>query len=108
MYKELEDCMQKTSQDFSDIGYSDLAGSLGMMTSLIKMAKIADSKLTPEERIERDKAREKERELNRMSRLVLKCICPYCEGKLVRGKKDKKNDYKRSWSCNKCESVFKK
>ena len=30
-------------------------------------------------------------------------ICPHCEGKLIRGKKDKKNDYMRTWKCSSCE-----
>lgn len=29
-------------------------------------------------------------------------ICPKCEGKLTRGKKNKHNGYKREWLCNEC------
>lgn len=32
-------------------------------------------------------------------------VCPLCEGKLVRGKRSKKNDHKREWSCQKCGEV---
>jgi len=30
-------------------------------------------------------------------------ICPSCKGKLIRGKKDKRNDYKRLWDCKECK-----
>jgi len=32
-------------------------------------------------------------------------ICPSCKGKLTRGKKDKQNNYKRSWGCKECKKV---
>ena len=45
-------------------------------------------------------------EAQRKERRRQACIrlntCPTCEGKLDRGKKDKKNDYKRVWICQKC------
>lgn len=36
---------------------------------------------------------------------ILKNICPNCEGKLVRGRKQKHNDYKRAWRCVDCTKV---
>lgn len=33
---------------------------------------------------------------------IIRNICPSCEGKLIRGKKDKRNDYKRVWKCSSC------
>lgn len=44
---------------------------------------------------------ELEREQKRKGK-IHKNICPDCEGKLSRGKKDKNNDYKRAWHCNLC------
>ena len=32
--------------------------------------------------------------------------CPGCKSKLVRGKKDKKKGYKRSWYCNSCDKNY--
>lgn len=31
--------------------------------------------------------------------------CPTCGGILVRGKRNKKNDYKREWACTECFEV---
>ena len=33
-------------------------------------------------------------------------LCPYCGSNLIRGKKDRKNDYKRSWSCTNCTKII--
>ena len=34
--------------------------------------------------------------------LIRENTCPYCKSKLVRGKRDKKNGYKRKWTCTGC------
>lgn len=35
---------------------------------------------------------------------ILKNICPKCSGKLIRGRKEKHNDYKRAWHCVDCNT----
>ena len=52
--------------------------------------------------------RQAKSEERRRHNLVLQNICPgvECDGTLVRGKKNKKNDYKRDWKCEKCSSVY--
>lgn len=63
---------------------------------------------TPEEReLHRQQRKLRELESIRQSK-IRRHICPSCEGKLIRGKKDKKMEYKRAFHCSKCgESHFK-
>ena len=73
-----------------------------LLHSLVAAHVRENAKLTDEEKAER-RERLKLAEEQRIRRAsILRNICPDCEGNLVRGKKDKKNDYKRAWVCNKC------
>lgn len=36
---------------------------------------------------------------------ILKNMCPDCSGKLVRGSKQKKHNYKRGWRCIDCNTL---
>lgn len=54
-----------------------------------------------QERILKERADEKERK--RVAWCLSQGKCPYCGNKLVRGKKDKKNGYKRIWTCKTCD-----
>ena len=36
---------------------------------------------------------------------IRQSICPVCNNKLVRGKRDKKKDYKRLWDCLFCNKT---
>lgn len=75
-----------------------------LITSLMVASANSKSKLTAEEKAERvEKIRLLEEERVRRAKII-KNICPNCEGKLIRGKKDKKNDYKRIWNCKDCGS----
>ena len=65
-----------------------------------------DSRLTTEERKTKENEREKRKEQLRISKMVQQGKCPYCEHKLIRGKKDKHNNYVRTWTCSKCDSKF--
>jgi len=47
--------------------------------------------------------READKDAKRVSACIQQGLCPECLGKLIRGKKDKKNGYKRTWNCLKCE-----
>lgn len=73
-----------------------------IISSLMAASVIRESNLTPEEKAQRTKKRELMAEERIRKAKVLKNICPECEGKLIRGKKDKKNDYKRMWTCKDC------
>lgn len=40
--------------------------------------------------------------------ILVRCNhCPNCKGKLARGKKDKNDKYKRTWTCKNCKSSYK-
>ncbi len=73
-----------------------------LINSLIVASKRQDSKLTPEQKAERAEKRHSLYEQRIRQEKIIKNICPDCEGKLIRGKKDKRNDYKRLWSCKDC------
>jgi uncharacterized protein with PIN domain len=38
--------------------------------------------------------------------MIRQNICPICGGKLSRGKKNKHNGYKRTWTCTNCSSIY--
>jgi uncharacterized protein with PIN domain len=73
-----------------------------IINSLLIASARENAKLTDEEKAERRERRRQAEEQRIRKALVLKSICPDCKGNLVRGKKDKKNDYKRVWTCKKC------
>ena len=52
------------------------------------------------ERVKRDLEIQREEEARQ--NYIRKGNCPSCDGKLIRGKKSKENDYKRSWKCTDC------
>ncbi len=54
------------------------------------------------EREAEKKAEEERKEQKRITACIQQGLCPDCLGKLIRGKKDKKNGYKRTWRCIRC------
>lgn len=74
--------------------------------SLLNMLMIASAKerakLTSEQKAEREEQRRLYAEQRLRQAQITENICPDCEGKLSRGKKDKKNGYKRLWTCKDC------
>lgn len=64
-----------------------------------------NEKYTKEEQLEMKQKRDAIRREEIRCITVRQGICPSCEGKLIRGKKDKRNNYKRSWECKNCEEV---
>ncbi|MGX1195774.1 hypothetical protein [Metabacillus sp. SLBN-84] len=75
-----------------------------LMHVLIAAATRPHSKLTDEQRAEiKEKRRLASEERTRRAKII-KNVCPACDSKLTRGKKDKKNDYKRTWDCTNCGS----
>lgn len=82
------------------LGYG--ASPYALISSMVAASAHADSKLTTEERAEREERRRiLEEERIRFSK-ISQGICPNCNSKLTRGKKDRKNNYKRTWTCNGC------
>ena len=81
------------------------ANVMGVGMSLLASAKMKDSKLTDEERKANREHYEAMRKERQRKASVIANICPVCDAKLIRGKKNKKNDYKRDWQCSVCTSV---
>jgi hypothetical protein len=75
-----------------------------LLSSLMVAAAKQDSQLTEEQKAERAETRRRLSEQRVRHAKIIQNICPGCEGKLVRGKKDKKNNYKRTWNCRDCGS----
>lgn len=65
-----------------------------------------ESRLTEEQKIKRKDERERREKQRIIQVKILKNICPDCEGKLIRGKKSKKFDYKRLWTCKHCTNQY--
>ena len=69
-------------------------------------AERATETCTVEEKAEKEKRKKFNAEQRVKQAKIRKNICPDCDGKLERGKKDKKMDYKRKWHCASCHSRF--
>lgn len=83
-----------------------IGDTLSFATALLMSSVKKNKELTEEEKIKRqEKLLEIEKKQNEELRVVTiaQGRCPECYGKLTRGKKDKKNNYKRSWKCSECE-----
>ena len=75
------------------------------ITSLLLLTQQAKKKFNALPQSEQDQIiakRESDAEQKRITQHIQQGVCPHCEGKLIRGKKDKKNDYKRTWKCLNC------
>lgn len=83
--------------------YPSMAG----ITALMAAARMKENRLSIEEREKLRQERELAREAHRMAVCIRQGECPECHSKLIRGKKDKKDDYKRSWFCESCDIVHK-
>jgi RNase P subunit RPR2 len=80
------------------------ASPYALISALMMASSRKLPKLTEEEKIKRAERKRLSSEERIRQATIIKNICPACEGKLVRGKKDKKNDYKRLWTCKDCGS----
>lgn len=78
-----------------------------LLQQIVATNAINKSKLTKKqvEEIELDSKKREEMRVRKAK--VMNNICPDCEGKLSRGKKEKKLNYERTWKCNSCEFSFK-
>lgn len=79
--------------------------SLDLSTVLAALA-VSEATLTKEERMKRKVRREKMEQLRILKTKILNNICPECDGKLMRGKKEKKYNYQRIWTCKECSKRF--
>ena len=52
------------------------------------------------------KSKEEIEKRQRIRNMIRKSMCPICGGKLNRGIKIKKNDYKRKWTCTNCKNEY--
>jgi len=77
--------------------------------SLLTLSEKAKARFNalPKEEQERIIANRKENEeRERVEHFLHQSKCPYCGQKLVRGKKDKSLDYKRTWQCISCDKTI--
>lgn len=89
----------------SVISKGNPVSSMTILNSIMAASIYNESQLTSEEKQERAiKRRNIENEQARQSK-ILKNICPTCNSKLVRGKRDKTNEYKRIWTCKMCDEI---
>lgn len=84
------------------VGTSGTGAMISAAMGLLAEAKKAEARLPEEERARRKEERLKASEERIRQAQIIHNICPSCEGKLVRGKKDKRNGYKRAWKCKSC------
>jgi carboxypeptidase C (cathepsin A) len=79
---------------------------LPAMMGLLHLAQQSKKRFNslPQEEQDRITAeREAIKEQKRVSACISQGKCPECLGKLIRGKKDKNNGYKRTWKCVNCD-----
>ncbi len=70
---------------------------------LMQQSKSRFKSLPKEEQDAITAQREYEQEQKRVNACINQGKCPNCLGRLIRGKKDKKNEYKRTWKCLSCD-----
>lgn len=79
---------------------------LPLTTSLLLASQRQNKNMTPEEREARERRLEFAQavlEHQRKELIIRQLKCPSCQGKLTRGKKNKKMNYHRSWVCSSCD-----
>lgn len=80
-----------------------------MLSALMIESARVERSLTPEQKAEREVQRKRREELQKSKEIVRKIRaneCPDCDGKLDRGKKEKKRDYARKYTCRECTRNF--
>ena len=83
--------------------YGDPYPSISELLHMTQQAKKRFMSLPQEEQDRINAQREADQEQKRVNACINQGKCPECLGKLVRGKKDKKNGYKRTWKCLSCD-----
>jgi rubrerythrin len=82
--------------------YGNPYATVTLLSAMLQGVKIKQRSETPEEKQTRLEERAKREENQKIKAYILANICPEDGSKLVRGKKDKKNGYKRPWVCQTC------
>lgn len=86
--------------------YGDFATNVAFLQTIVKQAEKRRAKMTPEElEVERVETEERNKQYN-INKHINQGVCPDCKSKLVRGKKDKNNNYRRTWTCSECDNKF--
>jgi RNase P subunit RPR2 len=86
--------------------YGDPLISMTTLLTLSQLAKRKFNALPQEEQQCIITEREAMEEQRRIKKCIQQGICPNCSSKLIRGKRDKKNNYLRIWKCLKCDKEF--
>lgn len=76
-----------------------------IMSMCLEANRKYNEKYSKEEREKMKQERETIRREEVRRSQVRQSICPSCKSQLIRGKKDKRNNYKRSWECRECKEV---
>lgn len=82
-------------------GFNDM----GSIMAILNTARMRRSKELPEVREARKLLYLENKAEQLRKAKIINNDCPTCGGKLVRGKKNKHNGYKRDWACSKCWEV---
>jgi len=83
--------------------YGDIYPSITELLLMTQQSKNRFKSLPQEEQDRITSEREAIKEQKRVNACINQGLCPDCLSKLIRGKKDKKNGYKRTWNCLKCD-----
>jgi len=83
--------------------YGYMLPSMMELLILTQQAKSEFNSLPQDEQDRINTERESLQEQKKVNECIQQGLCPDCLGKLIRGKKDKKNGYKRTWKCLKCD-----
>ena len=75
-------------------------GNIQSGLQLASLVNKHNKSLSIKERLALKKKVAEEKELKRVDQAIQAGLCPYCGVRLIRGKKDKHNDYKRVWTCS--------
>lgn len=88
--------------------YADNPAETTLLAAFAMLALInqKSKSIPPEEKLRREQEYQQAREQHRTEVLIHQGRCPDCGNKLIRGKKDKRNDYKRTWTCSWCHKAF--
>jgi len=90
-------------KEISILGNMDYSS---LLQQIVAANAVNKSKLTKEQVEERERESEKREEMRIRKAKVMNNICPDCDGKLSRGKKEKELNYERTWKCGCCEGSF--
>jgi uncharacterized protein with PIN domain len=86
--------------------YADASSFVMATCATLAMLNQKSKSIPPEESIRLEQECQQAKKQQRIEYFIHQGRCPDCGSKLIRGKKDKRNDYKRTWTCGECEKTF--